>query len=88
MVAAADDDAAWALVFSAAAAGVLRKTFHPLPRCWATVRAPGPPALAAAAGIPESTRSKTTVATARRDRVAAGQTANAKIIINTLTNEN
>lgn len=81
MVAAADDDAAWALVFSVAAADVFHKTFHPLPRCWATAKAPGPPALAATAGTPESTRSETTVVTTRKGRVAAGQTANAKIIV-------
>lgn len=81
MVAAADDDAAWALVFSVAAVDALRKTYHPLPRCWVTAKALGLPAPAAAAGTPESTRSRTTIVTARRDRAAAGQTAKIIIVI-------
>lgn len=81
VVAAADDDAAWAPVFSVAAVDALRKTYHLLPRCWATAKAPGPLAPAAAAGTPGSTRSRTTIATTGKGRAAAGQTANAKIII-------
>lgn len=73
-VAAADDDAAWAPVFSAAAVDALRKTYRLPPRCWATAKALGLPAPATAVGTPGSTRSTTTIATARRDRAAAGQT--------------
>lgn len=87
MVAAADDDAAWVLVFSVAAVDALRKTYHPLPRCWVMAKALGLPAPAAAAGTPELTRSRTTIVTAKRDRAAAGQTTNAKIIINTSKEE-
>jgi len=80
-VAAADDDATWAPVFSVAAVDAPRKTYHLPPRYWATAKALGPPAPATAAGTPESTRSRTTIATTTRDRAAVGQTANAKIIM-------
>lgn len=76
MVVAADDDAASAPASSEAAADAFRRTCRLPPRCWATARAPGPPAPAAAAETPGSIRSETTAATTVRDRAAAGQTAN------------
>lgn len=80
-VAEVDDDATWAPVFSVAAVDAPRKTYHPPPHCWAMAKAHDPPVPAAAAGTPGSTRSRTIVVTAMRDRAAAGQTANVQIII-------
>lgn len=80
-VAAVDDDATWAPVFSVAAVDAPRKMYHPPPHCWAMAKAHDPPVPAAVAGTPGSTRSRTTIVTAMRDRAAAGQTANVQIII-------
>lgn len=73
-VAAVDDDAAWAPAFLEVAADAIRRMCRLPPRCWATAKVLGPPALAAAAETLGSTRSRTTVAIAKRGRVAAART--------------
>jgi len=77
-VAAVDDDATWAPAFSEVAADAFRRMYRLLLRCWAMAKALGPPAPAATVETLGSTRSRTTVARAKRGRVAAAQTGRYK----------
>lgn len=77
-VAAVDDDATWVPAFLEVVADEFHKMYHLLLRYWETAKALGPPAPAATVEILESIRSRTTVARAKRGRVAATRTGRYK----------